>query len=168
MKKFNKSYLLGILGLALAAWIAWKTGDISMKLVSNEPGPKFFPYLAAAGIALMSVLSLIFDGKKEAKEIAEGKAKPYLDKAGWVRMGLFLLLTVIFAFSMHYLGFWITSMVGGFAYLWLLKGNKKVNPIWAAVFCIIIGSICYFSFTRIFFIPLPKGELWKLLGIKML
>lgn len=168
MKKFNKSYLLGILGLALAAWIAWKTGDISMKLVSNEPGPKFFPYLAATGIAVMSILSLIFDGKKEAKEIAEGKAKPYLDKTGWMRMGLILVETVVFAVAMHYIGFWITSMVGGFMYLWTLKGDKKINPIWAVIFCVILGSVCYFTFTKVFYIPLPNGEIWKLLGIKML
>jgi len=64
MKKLTKSRLLGILGMLFAAWIAWKAGDIPMLLVSNEPGPRLFPYISAAGIFVCSLLTMIFDGKK--------------------------------------------------------------------------------------------------------
>ena len=39
MKKLNKTYILGILCLILAAWIAWQSTKIPVRLVSNEPGP---------------------------------------------------------------------------------------------------------------------------------
>ena len=61
MKKLNKTYILGILCLILAAWIAWQSTKIPMRLVSNEPGPKFFPFLSAGGIALFAILTMIFD-----------------------------------------------------------------------------------------------------------
>ena len=100
MKKFNKTYLMGIVCLLFAAWIAWQTSSIPNKLVSNEPGPKMFPYISAAGIAVMSVLSMIFDGKKENESKEAGQAKPYLDKQGWMRMGLILVECLLFAVFM--------------------------------------------------------------------
>ena len=77
MKKMNRSYLLGILGLLISAFIIWQTGNVKMRLVANEPGPRFIPYVSAVGLALFSILTMIFDGPKEAQK----GAKPYLDKA---------------------------------------------------------------------------------------
>ena len=168
MKKFNKTYLMGIVCLLFAAWIAWQTSSIPNKLVSNEPGPKMFPYISAAGIAVMSVLSMIFDGKKENEAKEAGQAKPYLDKKGWMRMGLILVECLLFAVFMNLIGFWITAMIGMFVFVMTLKSGKKVNLIFAIVLCVALSSQCYFGFTRGFQIPLPSGTLWKALGIKML
>lgn len=168
MKKFNKTYIMGILCLLFAAWIAWQTSSIPTKLVSNEPGPKMFPYISAAGIAVMAVLSMIFDGKKEKEAKESGEAKPYLDKAGWLRMGLVLLECLVFAVSMNLIGFWLTAMIGMFVFIWTLKGKKKINIIFTVILCVGLSSLCYFGFTRGFHIPLPSGTLWKALGIKML
>ena len=133
MKKFNKTYLMGIVCLLFAAWIAWQTSSIPNKLVSNEPGPKMFPYISAAGIAVMSVLSMIFDGKKENEAKEAGQAKPYLDKKGWMRMGLILVECLLFAVFMNLIGFWITAMIGMFVFVMTLKSGKKVNLIFAIV-----------------------------------
>ena len=168
MKKFNKTYLMGIVCLLFAAWIAWQTSSIPNKLVSNEPGPKMFPYISAAGIAVMSVLSMIFDGKKENEAKEAGQAKPYLDKKGWMRMGLILVECLLFAVFMNLIGFWITAMIGMFVFVMTLKSGKKVNLIFAIVLCVALSSLFYFGFTRGFQIPLPSGTLWKALGIKML
>ena len=51
MKKFNRTYVMGGLCLCLAAWIVWQTGKVPTRLVAREPGPRFFPYIAAGGIA---------------------------------------------------------------------------------------------------------------------
>ena len=44
MKKINRTYIMGVLVLALAAWIGWQTSQLPTRFVSNEPGPKLFPY----------------------------------------------------------------------------------------------------------------------------
>ena len=118
MKRINRTYVMGILGLVLAAWIAVQASQVPMRLVANEPGPRFFPYISAAGIAIFSILSMIFDAPQEAKK----EKKQYLDKAGWIRMIVILAETVIYAFVMYYLGFWIASMAGTFMFIWTLKG----------------------------------------------
>lgn len=160
MKKINRTYIMGVLGLILAAFVAWQTTKVPMSLVSNEPGPRFFPYISAAGIALFSILSMIFDGPKD-------EGKPYLDKAGWIRMAVIMGEALVFSFAMQTIGFWFASMLGTFLFTWTLKGEKKINLIFAVVFSVALGCICYFGFTKGFHIPLPTGTLWKALGIKM-
>lgn len=163
MKRINRTYVMGVLCLLLAAWIVWQTGQVPTRLVAREPGPRFFPYVSAGGIALFSILSMIFDGRKEAKE----GSKPYLDKAGWIRLGVILAETIVFALCMYFLGFWIASMAGMFMFVVTLKGKKKINWIFAILLCVGLGSLCYFGFTQGFHIPLPKGELWNILDIAM-
>ena len=113
MKKINRTYVLGILGLALSAWIVWQTSQVQMRLVANEPGPRFFPYVSAAGIALFSILTMIFDAPKETKN----GAKPYLDKAGWIRLAVIIGEAILFAIAMHFIGFWFTSILGMFLFI---------------------------------------------------
>lgn len=163
MKKINRTYIMGIVCLALAAFIAWQTTMIPERLVSNEPGPKFFPFIAAGGIAVFAILSMIFDAPKEAKE----DPKPYLDKAGWIRMAVIMAEAVLFTLGMQFIGFWITAMVGMFTFIWTLKGDKKINIVFAILLSVGLSSLGYFVFTRVFIIPLPKGALWEMLNIPM-
>lgn len=164
MKKINRTYVMGILAVIFAVWVFVETGKIPTKLVSNEPGPKLFPYISAVGTAIFGVLSMIFDAPKENK----ADPKPYMDKAGWIRMAIISAECVLFVLGMEFLGFWITAMVGMFVFIWTLKGEKKISLPFAILLSVGLASLCYFGFTRGFSIPLPKGSLWKKLGIKML
>ena len=121
MKKINRTYVLGALGLAIAAWIVWQASQIPMRLVANEPGPRFIPYVSAAGLALFSILTIIFDAPKEAKK----GSKAYLDKAGWIRLAIIIAEAVLFAFAMDFIGFWLTAMLGMLLFIVTLKGKKK-------------------------------------------
>ena len=47
MKKLNRTYIMGIVFIILALWVLFQTTQIPEKLVSNEPGPKLFPYISA-------------------------------------------------------------------------------------------------------------------------
>lgn len=167
MKKPNRTYIMGIVFILLALWVIFQTTQIPTKLVSNEPGPKLFPYISAIGMIVMAVLSMIFDGKKESEDNKHGAA-PYLDAAGWKRLALIIVECIVFCVAMNFIGFWITSMVGMMVFIMTLKVDKKINIVFAIVFSIALGSLCYFGFTKGFNIPLPKGVIWKALGIKML
>ena len=166
MKKLNRTYIMGIVFILFAVWVAYQTTLIPEKLVSNEPGPKLFPFISAAGMVIMSVLSMVFDGKKEAEENKHGAA-PYLDAAGWKRLALIMIECIIFCAAMNFIGFWITSMVGMMMFILTLKADKKINLVFAIVLSVALGSLCYFGFTKGFNIPLPKGVIWNALGIKM-
>ena len=164
MKKINRTYVMGVLVLALAAWIGWQTTMIPTRFVTNEPGPKLFPMIAAIGMAVSAVLSMIIDGPKEAKETN----KRSMPLTAWLKIGLLILEFVLFAIGMNVIGFWITSMIGCMVFFYTLKDKKKIN-IWVALaISVILGSVCYFGMTSLFNIPMPKGSLWENLGIDML
>ena len=152
---------MGILCLLFAAWITWQTTLIPERMVSNEPGPRMFPYISAAGIAVFAILSMVYGGPKET-------GQPYLDRAGWKRMFLILGEVLGFCIAMEFIGFWFASMVGMLVFIWTLKGEKKIQVPFAVALAAIVGSVCYFGFTRGFHIPLPSGSLWRALGIRML
>lgn len=163
MKKINRTYVMGVVIVILAALIAWQTSLIPNRLVTDEPGPKLFPYIAAVGMGVSAILSMIFDGPKESKE----DSKPYMTRAGWLRVALLMVECVLFGLGMSAIGFWLTSMIGLMVFFWTLKGDKKINIPFAIILSIGLGSLCYFALSRIFSIPLPKGDLWKMLGVKM-
>ena len=74
---------------------------------------------------------------------------------------------VVFCAAMNFIGFWITSMLGMMMFIMTLRADKKINVVFAVVLSIVLGSVCYFGFTKGFNIPLPKGVIWSSLGIKM-
>lgn len=158
MKKLNKTYVMGIVGILFSAWLFLEIQKIPEHLVSNEPGPKLFPYIATIGILCSCILSMIFDGPKDKKE-------DFLSKEGWKNLFLLLAEVILFAIAMYYIGFWITAVAGMLIFVYTLKGEKKINFIFTLVLCIGLGTLCYFSFTRGFKIQLPKGEIWTILGI---
>lgn len=47
-------------------------------------------------------------------------------------------------------------MVGMMMFIMTLKVDKKINLVFAIVFSIALGSLCYFRFTKGFSIPLPR------------
>ena len=163
MKKLNKTYATGILAILFAGWIVWQAGSISNKLVSNEPGPRMFPYIAAAGIVICAVLSMIFDGPKEAQQ----EKRPYLDKAGWVRLGIIFGEFILLALGMHFLGLLIAGSVMMFVFIMTLKRDKKVNIPFALCLSVGLSCLVYFGFTRVFHMVMPTGVLWDMLGIDL-
>lgn len=163
MKKLNRTYVSGALALVFAAWIAWQTSMISDKLVSNEPGPRLFPYIAAAGIAVCAILSMIFDGPKESRQTGD----PYLDKAGWKRMAVIFLELLAFGLGIAFFGFLLTGCVMMPVLFWTLRDKDKINLPFAILFGVGLTALVYFGFTRGFIIPLPQGALWEMLGITL-
>lgn len=162
MKKLNRTYVMGVVFVLLGLFVVWQSSMIPTKLVSNEPGPKLFPYISGIGMIVMAVLSMIFDGPKDTE------AKPYLDGAGWKRLALIFAECIIFGLAMKWIGFWIASMFGMMAFIMTLRAGKKINLAFAVALSVLLGTICYFGFTKGFNIPLPKGDIWKMLGIKMI
>lgn len=161
MKAFNKTYISGVICLIFAGWIIWQTGTIGERLVSNEPGAKLFPYISAIGIIVCSILTMIFDGRKESSE------RRYLTKDGWKRMGIIFAELIVFAVGIHFIGFLFTAIIMMMVLILTLKADKKIRLPFAIVLSVALSAIVYFSFTRVFVIPLPTGELWNILGINM-
>lgn len=169
MKKFkiNKTYLTAGFFLLFSAWVIWQAMQISEALVSNEPGPRLFPIISAIGIIICSILSIIFDGPKEKKAQEAGETKPYLDKAGWKRLVIIFAELIVYALGVQAIGFLFAGIIMMFVIIMTLKDGKKINVPTAIILSVVLPVVVYFTFSKVFVIPLPKGALWGALGITM-
>ena len=159
MKKLNRIRIACIVLFLFAAWIAWETSQIREMMVSNEPGPKLFPYISAVGIAVCSILIYLFDGAKEKE------TEPYLTRDGWKRLLLFMAEVIIYGIGIYYAGFLLSTLVMLFIMIMTLKGGKKISILFALLFTIAATCIIYYGFKFGFQTNLPTERFWKLLGI---
>lgn len=87
MKKLNRTYVMGIAFIVFAVWVAFQTALIPEKLVSNEPGPKLFPFISAIGMIIMAILSRILMEKKKKKRMSMAQLRILIKMDGSVSDG---------------------------------------------------------------------------------
>lgn len=157
--KIKKEIVFGSVFILFALWIIWQTGFVSEKLVSNEPGPRLFPYIAGIGIIVCSVLMMIFDGNNSRKDHAQ-----VMSIETWKKVGLFFGELIGFGILIYFLGFFVSSLVLLPTLIFTLKGEKKVNLLFVAILTVGLTCLIFFGFTKGFSIPLPTGVLWDAIG----
>lgn len=159
MKKLNRTRIACIFLILFAAWICVQTSQIKEMMVSNEPGPKLFPYISALGIAVCAVLIFFFDGAKESH------SEPYLTRDGWKRLILFMAEVTVYGLGIYYIGFLFATLVMLFVLIMTLKSGKKINLLFAVLLTVGITCLIYYGFKYGFQTNLPTGRLWKIMKI---
>ena len=157
--KLNRTQIVGVIFLLIAAFFAAMTPSIQVIDGLYEPGPRIFPYLAEGIIAVCSIIMIIQARGKE-KDPTAPESKPYLDKAGWKRLGLASALMIAYAILLTVLGFLISTPIMTLAFIFVLSSGEKVNKIAAIVITAVLTVGIYFLFTELFSIPLPSGILF--------
>ena len=157
--KLNRTQVVGIIFLLIAAFFAAMTPSIHVIDGLYEPGPRIFPYLAEGIIALCSIIMIIQARGKE-KDPKAAESKPYLDKAGWKRLGIASALMIIYAILLTVVGFLISTPIMTLAFIFVLSSGEKVNKIAAVVITAVLTIGIYLLFTELFSIPLPSGILF--------
>lgn len=151
----RKDFITGITGLAGAAFFAIMTAT-SVRQVPNllEPGPRMMPFLACFIIAICSIGLMVTNLKN--KNIIE---KPYFPKNGVRKIAFAYLLLVSYGIALHIIGFVISTPFAMVAFIFLLKGDKKVKPFVAIIISVLVTTVLYFMFVKGFRIKLPSGIL---------
>ena len=157
--KLNRTQVVGIIFLLIAAFFAAMTPSIHVIDGLYEPGPRIFPYLAEGIIALCSII-MIFQAHGKEKDPKAAESKPYLDKAGWTRLGIASALMIIYAILLTVVGFLISTPIMTLAFIFVLSSGEKVNKIAAIIITAVLTLGIYFLFTELFSIPLPSGILF--------
>ena len=157
--KLNRTQIVGVIFLLIAAFFAAMTPSIQVIDGLYEPGPRIFPYLAEGIIALCSIIMIIQARSKEKDPNAK-ESKPYLDKAGWKRLGLASVLMIAYAVLLGIVGFLIATPIATLAFIFVLSSGEKVNKIAAVVITAVLTIGIYLLFTELFSIPLPSGILF--------
>lgn len=153
--KMRRDTKTGIVGLLGCAFFLFASQSIKQPAKLLEPGPRLFPYVAIILIAISSI-ALIIKGVKE-RTIDE---KPYFPKGGILKISKSYLMLVIYAITMTWLGFLITTPFATLAFIYDLKGNSKVKLVPSIVIAVLVTAGLYAMFVFGFQVKLPAGSLF--------
>ena len=146
----NKERVGGVIFALLGLLVLSFTTQVRMPANLSEPGPRLFPYIAGAGMAICG-LGMALTAKQESGE-------PFLTKEGWKRLGIAGLAMVIYYIGLEYLGFLIATPFFTFAIILILASGKKLNKVANGVISLATTGILYVVFQKIFIIFLPAGK----------
>ena len=132
------------------------TSQLPDSQYSGAVGPKVFPYIAAIGLLLCSIG--IFFHKPHGKA-----TKPFMDRAGWVRILKLSLLLALYPVMFIYLGFIVASIVLLFVMITMFDLEKE-EPLWKrSLVSLVTTGALYVLFVHLINIRLPAGKLFELL-----
>ncbi len=154
--KMRRDTKTGIVGLLGCAFFLFASQSIKQPAKLLEPGPRLFPYVAVALIA-MSSIALIIKGVKESHV----EEKPYFPKGGILKISRSYLMLVIYAVAMTWLGFLITTPFATVAFIYDLKGNSEVKLIPSIIIALLVTAGLYAMFVFGFQVKLPMGILFE-------
>ncbi len=159
--KHNK--VISLILLVFIAFWAYLTIGLPEGTMPGEPGPKFFPSVLLALMAIFSVvLFFIKDKEKPAPqefvmedgEKIEVKAdETFPLKSAFTLFGVFLAGIIL----IYFIGFNLGMIIASSVMLWMI--GWKLFPR-AIVFSAAVTLVVYLLFDKVMRIPLPTGMLF--------
>lgn len=156
LRSFNTDLIAGIGGLVFAAVFG----------LAREPWTPLsarWPNAILVFIILCAVFLLV-------RAFIKPERNPIFDEGSRVRMVVTVVLLLVWASLIEYLGFLVTSVLVFYAFWWYLaRAAKKVEGDESglgaiayvralAIIVVLVGSFHY-VFTKFLFVPLPRGFL---------
>ncbi len=131
-------------------WREASTADVEFFTV----GPRFFPYLAAVIIALLSIILIIDSWLKirsgDSESFAPITAEQLKPVCAFIGIG------IVYISLLPYLGVLVVTPFCLAAYFWYFELRKW---IWIAALSIGTTMIVYLCFAKLMMVPLPMGFL---------
>lgn len=151
MERAERFILLGLLvvsclllyvarGLELPAATGYKVGD------------DLWPKIILTGLIIAVGLSLFFGWKKQARSAARVREP----NESWVRWGVIVGMSAVYAYMLQYIGFLVLTPFFMAAFMHIL-GLKKIPPLIGL--SILLTAVFFFLFRKVLVVPLPLG-LW--------
>ncbi|HEY6630586.1 MAG TPA: tripartite tricarboxylate transporter TctB family protein [Rhizobiaceae bacterium] len=149
--------LIGVGLLAVAAAVLWQIWAIPVSPMYSKVGPTVFPYMTAAGLAVLAVL-LIVAGARGGWQPEDEKETPTDWKAlGFVAAGLVANVVLI-----QPLGFTAASVV---MFVLVCFGFGSRRPLRDALIALVLALAAYFGFARALGVNIGAGYVENVLNV---
>lgn len=152
--KVSKDKIVSIIFIILSVAILVLTQQVRILPNLAEPGPRLFPQIAAIGMILCGI------GMFFTKEQGSEESVVYLTKEGWKRFAVVIGVMIAYILGLTYLGFLISTPIAMLGFIAVLRSGKPVSKIASVVIALAVTFILYFTFVKLFVIPLPAGKLF--------
>ena len=146
MKTGNWMAGLFLLLLSSAIWIL--TSSFPPSDIANTPGPAFFPRLVALIMAVLTVLMLLENVRKNDKSMLFDWASP-----GIVRNSLLFVLSAVYCGLLSYIGFLILTPIC--LLIMMLIMQRKGMLGWMMFSSLAATAAIYLVFQVLLDVPLP-------------
>jgi sterol desaturase/sphingolipid hydroxylase (fatty acid hydroxylase superfamily) len=145
IEKWNR--VTGYILLLIGVMTAWSSTQLSMGKF-RHPGPGFLPF-ALAIILVFLALALILQNRKKGEVPA-----PFWPERTWLRPILGVAIFLLYAFSLGYLGFILTTFLFLVVWMWVIERVR-----WLTIMTLALGvtAVIYFIFEYFLEVPLPAG-----------
>lgn len=132
--------LIGVIG-------AFSSTQLSMGKFKH-PGPGFFPFGLSVILAALAVALILQSPRKE------GAPAPFWPQQTWLRPLMGAVIFLLYALSLGYLGFILTTFLFLVVWMWAVKRIR-----WLTIITISIGvtAVLYLIFEYFLEVPLPIG-----------
>lgn len=140
---------VGLAAVGLGIYLAVGSFTIQLGSGYDRIGPRFFPYLVAAGLILSgSWLAFVTRNRKKTEDRGgRTRALPLI----WLTLGLLLSLVLL-----EPAGFVLSSSV----LFWMVaRSFRSERPVRDAGVALVLSTLVYFTFTRGLGLVLPAGVL---------
>lgn len=144
----NPDIVIGIGLLLFCGFAAWRTLKVRVPPEATIAGTSFLPWVMIGGITLLS-LALI---ARAARRAGAGDRVALPDRAVLVRMGLFTVLMIAYAFAFMTVGY-IASTLVVFVLGLLILGERRFAVV--VLFPIVMTAAIYLGFTQSLGVWLP-------------
>ena len=114
----------------------------------KHPGPGFFPFGLAVILAFLALALILQSRKKEAVPV------PFWPERTWLRPLLGAVIFLLYALSLGYLGFILTTFFFLVVWMWVVERIR-----WSTIITISVAvtAVLYLIFEYFLEVPLPTG-----------
>ena len=150
-------FLIGLGLLAVAAAVLWQTWTMPVSPMYSKVGPTVFPYMTAAGLAVLAVLLLV--------AAARGGWQPDEEKdtpTDWKAMGFVAAGLVANVVLIQPLGFTAASVA---MFVLVCHGFGSRHPLRDALIALVLALAAYFGFARALGVNIGAGVIENVLNV---
>jgi hypothetical protein len=148
----NKDRYLSLFYIALGFLIIYLSSQIKslFAVLSEDTGPKFFPYLCGILMTVCGACKFISSKGKKAKEFVK-------TPKDWLRILFISAILIAYVCLLKYLGYILSSIALLTVLAYLLADEKKLKWWYVAIFSIAVVAVVYIGFYYVLNISLPEG-----------
>jgi hypothetical protein len=142
--------------LALSAFLFYVATTFPRLKVSDRLGSAFWPEVILSIVIILSACMFIGNMVRVRKGKPERQSRvQHASREDSLRLTFVIILSLLYAFCVPYLGFLLCIVVFQVIFLLLLKVKKIVTVV---LYPLAITLCVYIVFIKILYIPLPRGR----------
>ena len=149
--KVNRDQITGALIVLLGVLVFVSISSYKVPFTMSYPGPRALPGLAAVGFVICGAGIFIKGCMNKEGE------KPFLDKKGWLKLGISLLALIVYVALMYVVGFIVPTVL--FLFGISLYYAKGYNTKWwqHLIFAVAFTAVLFLVYQVLFGYRLPTG-----------